>query len=372
MPRNGAGVYTLAVNPIGTTGAVISLANFTSEFNDLATALTGSIAANGETTITGTLKGFASASPCYAFAGDLTSGFGSPGAGTYNLLSSGSTIIQYTASGASITGTLAVSGNTTVGGTMTITGQLTLSTGLLGTITTTGSTVAFLGYEAISTEAAAAAGPIVSVYRNSASPAASDFIGAFDFNGRNTTPAKVTYARLGAQITDATAGTEDVSVALQIVVAGALTAAWTASVTGLAVIGNVTATGLMTATSLTVNSVSAGGLGFAAGGGAGGIVTQQTNKSTSVSLTAMTGAITMNNAALGPATSVVFTCNNSAMTAADVVIVNIKSGATANSYTVGIDATAAGSFNVILRNISAGSLSEAVVLSFVIIKGAVT
>lgn len=214
MPRNGSGTYTLAVNPIGVTGQVISLANFTSEFNDLATALTGSLASNGETTITGQLKGSASSSPCYAFAGDLTSGLASPGAGTYNLMASGANVISYTPTGVTITGTLSI------------------SVGFTTTVTCTGSTVGFIGFESISTEAAAAAGPIISTYRNSASPAASDFIGAYDFYAQNSTPAKKLYARIGAQITDATAATEDAIVYFQSIVAGALTTFLTTDTTG--------------------------------------------------------------------------------------------------------------------------------------------
>ncbi len=226
MPRNGNGTYTLAVNPIGVTGQVISLANFTSEFNDLATAMTGSIAANGETTITGTLKGFASSSPCYAFSGDLTSGFGSPGAGTYNLAASGTNVISYTPTGVTITGTMSISG------------ALTLTAGFTSTVTTTGSTVAFLGFEAISTEAAAAAGPIISVYRNSASPATSDFLGAYDFYGQNTTPAKKLYSRIVSQITDATAASEDADLLLQTIVAGTLTTIVTGTTAGIKVLAN--------------------------------------------------------------------------------------------------------------------------------------
>ena len=53
---------------------------------------------------------------------------------------------------------------------------------------------------------------------------------------------------------------------------------------------------------------------------------------------------------------------------ADVVIVNIKSGATANSYVVTVGAVAASSCLLELRNTSGGPLSEAVVLSFAVLK----
>lgn len=109
-----------------------------------------------------------------------------------------------------------------------------------------------------------------------------------------------------------------------------------------------------------------GGIGYATG--AGGAVTQATSKSTGVTLDKASGAITMNGAALASATSVGFTLTNSLIAATDVVLVSIKSGATANSYLVAVDAVAAGSCRISVRNISAGSLSEALVLNFAVVK----
>lgn len=105
------------------------------------------------------------------------------------------------------------------------------------------------------------------------------------------------------------------------------------------------------------------------GTGAGGTVTQQTSKSTAVTLNKLCGTITMNGAALNAGVEVAFTVNNSLVAATDIPVVCIKSGATAASYLVCVDAVAAGSFSVCLSNASAGNLSEAVVLSFAIIKG---
>jgi len=55
--------------------------------------------------------------------------------------------------------------------------------------------------------------------------------------------------------------------------------------------------------------------------------------------------------------------------ATDVVLVSIKSGATANSYTVTVGAVGSGSCVIELRNTTGGSLGEAVVLNFAVIKG---
>lgn len=109
-----------------------------------------------------------------------------------------------------------------------------------------------------------------------------------------------------------------------------------------------------------------GGLGY--GTGAGGTVTQATSKSTGVTLNKVCGQITMNNAALAAGASVSFTVTNSAVAATDLVAVAIASGATPNSYTVTVSAVAAGSFNIMVHNVSGGSLSEAIVISFAIVK----
>ena len=54
--------------------------------------------------------------------------------------------------------------------------------------------------------------------------------------------------------------------------------------------------------------------------------------------------------------------------ATDVVYVCISSGATAGAYNVQVDAVAAGSCRISVGNMSAGPLSEAIVLNYVVIK----
>lgn len=114
-------------------------------------------------------------------------------------------------------------------------------------------------------------------------------------------------------------------------------------------------------------AAAVGGIGYATG--AGGAVTQATSKSTGVTLNAYSGTITMNGAALNATTSVAFLLTNSCIAATDVLIVNLKSGNTANSYFVSVDAVSAGSASISVRNYTAGNLSEAIVLQFAVIKG---
>lgn len=114
-----------------------------------------------------------------------------------------------------------------------------------------------------------------------------------------------------------------------------------------------------------------GGLGIAAGQGAGGTVTQLTSKSTGVTLNKVCGQITTNNAALSALTIVSFTVTCANVAANDVIIMNHQSGGTGGAYTITPQA-AAGSFTVNLRNNTAGILSEALVLSYQIIKSTIT
>jgi len=100
-----------------------------------------------------------------------------------------------------------------------------------------------------------------------------------------------------------------------------------------------------------------------------GTVTQATSKSTGVTLSKSAGRITMNNAELAANTAVSFTLTNTVISANDAIIVNVSGGATAAAYTVYISSMTAGSAVVTLRNLTAGALSEAVIINFAILHG---
>ena len=102
--------------------------------------------------------------------------------------------------------------------------------------------------------------------------------------------------------------------------------------------------------------------------GDGGTVTQGTSKATAVTLNTKTGQITMNAAALAAATIVSFTLNDTEIAATDQIVVTHHSGGTIGAYTLNGRATGAGTAQITVRNNTAGSLSEALVLKFSIIK----
>lgn len=99
-----------------------------------------------------------------------------------------------------------------------------------------------------------------------------------------------------------------------------------------------------------------------------GTVTQLTSKSTAVTLNKSAGVITMNNASLATATNATFTLNNSFISANDTVVLTISGGQTTpGSYNVFANALGTGTVSITLRNISGGTLSEAVVINFALI-----
>lgn len=127
---------------------------------------------------------------------------------------------------------------------------------------------------------------------------------------------------------------------------------------------NVVGVGAFTSTSL----LNAGDLDMTDGG----TVTQATSKSTGVTLNTHSGQITMNGAALAAGVEITFTITNSTVAATDVVIANHGSAGTAAAYTVEAHTLGAGSFQITVSNVSAGSLSEAIVINFVVIGGSAT
>lgn len=117
-------------------------------------------------------------------------------------------------------------------------------------------------------------------------------------------------------------------------------------------------------------NVDTASFGFSAG--AGGTATQNTDKSTGVTLNKPSGQITMNAASLAANTAVSFTLTNNKITSNDLVDVEIKSGAaTGGSYLVQCDQKATGSCRISVRNLTGGALAEALVLQFEVRKGAI-
>lgn len=103
--------------------------------------------------------------------------------------------------------------------------------------------------------------------------------------------------------------------------------------------------------------------------GAGGSVTQATSKSTQVVLHKPTGKITMHNGALLANTSVTFAILNNKVTNQSVVALSVTGGISSTNNYIFQTYTSSGAIQVMVRNISVGSLSEAIEFMFVVIGG---
>lgn len=97
-------------------------------------------------------------------------------------------------------------------------------------------------------------------------------------------------------------------------------------------------------------------------------VTQATSKATGVTLSRQRGQVVMNAAALAAGAEVSFTLTNTQFLADDSVNVWVKGGASDTaSYRVRVSGSTAGQRKITLTNVTAGSLSEAVVIGFAVV-----
>lgn len=135
------------------------------------------------------------------------------------------------------------------------------------------------------------------------------------------------------------------------------------STTANVVANNVLATG-----SITSNSATAG-IGYRTG--AGNTVTQNASKTDPVTINAVTGEITMSAAQLGGDTTVSFTMTNSAIANTDVIILNQVSDANIGVYSFNGKCNS-GNALISVHNMTNNNRSDAIVIRFAVIRGAIT
>ncbi|MBM3654719.1 MAG: hypothetical protein FJX06_18225, partial [Alphaproteobacteria bacterium] len=127
---------------------------------------------------------------------------------------------------------------------------------------------------------------------------------------------------------------------------------WSSTAQGAKLVWSATANGSATSSdywTLDHNGSFTGTGAFGYATGAGGTVTQSASKATGVTLSKLSGDITLNNAALAPATIVSFVLTNSLIGATDVLILNHVSGGTLGAYALNARC-AAGSATIDVRN----------------------
>jgi hypothetical protein len=110
MARNGSGTYT--VPNAFVAGTTITAADHNENWSDAANELTNSVAADGQTTLTGPLK-FPNGSvslPAWTFGSDTNTGGYRIGADNLGFAVGGAKVVDISASGVAVTGTLTPSG----------------------------------------------------------------------------------------------------------------------------------------------------------------------------------------------------------------------------------------------------------------------
>ena len=120
------------------------------------------------------------------------------------------------------------------------------------------------------------------------------------------------------------------------------------------------------ASTSSITSSATAGIGYATG--AGGSVTQLTDKTTAVTLNTICGQITMASESVGAGARRTFTVNDSAVAATDGVVVGFVATGTPGQYAIWVSAMGTGSFSITIKNDTSGALNEQPVLWFVVIK----
>lgn len=407
MARNGTGTYSLpAGNPV-VTGTTISSTVHNTTLTDIASAITGSIAANGETPITANIPmhsfkftGLAAGSgagdsvryeqfasppaiggtaPAAISCTTLTSSYTNT-ASTYQASISGSMTFDSASiaaqqinttltGGASTTNARGLLLNTTFTPTANATianvyNQFSLNSGVSPTNVYAQANIAILG-------AAALGGTVTNYYGQTCS---------FSPNASATTNITNWYSYHTSNIANGTAMTVTNAYGFVGAIASG-SGRWNCYMSGTANnafagnvrFGGVTAptvavdvTGAVLATTSIKSSGATSGIGYATG--AGGTVTQLTDKSTLVTLNKACGKITTHNANLNAGASVAFLVANSTIEATDVIVVNITSATIGVKYRLDYGVHSAGNAYVNITNVTAGNLAEAIDLNFAVFK----
>lgn len=120
---------------------------------------------------------------------------------------------------------------------------------------------------------------------------------------------------------------------------------------------------------ITSSAPTGGGIGYATG--AGGAVTQGTDRVTGVTLSKLSGAITTHNASLAAEASAAFVVTNTTVAIGDVIVLSMRSGNTNLQTGVHVSIVTAGTFTITVTNhtTAAGAAETgAIIINFAVIK----
>lgn len=190
-----------------------------------------------------------------------------------------------------------------------------------------------------------------------------DQLGSFNFNGAST--AALTYGPASRMTSFATENWSSSAGGTKVVVS--TTPNTTQTLTDVATFdqdGSLLVTGGVTSSGPTGK-----GIGYSTG--AGGAVTQATNRTTGVTLSKLAGQITTNNASLAAETAAAFVVTNTAVAIGDVPVLAIQSGSNGGNTTVSVTTVTNGSFTITVANQNAsGGTAEtgAIIINYAVIK----
>lgn len=143
----------------------------------------------------------------------------------------------------------------------------------------------------------------------------------------------------------------------------------TATLAGTETLSNKTVTGTSVAVTAGLTSSGATGAGIGYATGAGGAVSQATNRTTAVTVNTLSGAITTQATSLPAQTSAAFTVTNSTVAVGDVVVLSVRSGPTGLKTICTVTTVAAGSFQINMFNTDASVADTgAAIINFAVIK----
>lgn len=224
MPYSGSGVFTI-INTF-VPGTVILSSAVNQNYSDIATGLSTAILKDGTQILTANIP----------MAGFKLTGLAA-GSNPNDSVRFNQIIVP--SSPNTWSGAQTFNGNNIYGGTSAFNGNVTLgasAAAIFGSTATFNSTSSFTGAATfslttagtspitiVSTDAGAAAGPLLTITRNSASPANSDVLGSILFTGNNASAAAKTYGSIKTTITDVTAGSEDATLTIGTIIAGTVT-----------------------------------------------------------------------------------------------------------------------------------------------------
>lgn len=174
--------------------------------------------------------------------------------------------------------------------------------------------------------------------------------------------------RAGIDVLVVTANTLNVTMAGALAIAGALSGVTTLAMAGaLSGATAITATSVAVTAGLTSSGATGAGIGYAAG--AGGTVSQLTDRSTGVTLNTLSGTITGQATSLAAGASASFVVTNSTVAIGDTVSLSVRSGPTASTSVFTVSGVATGSFTIRASNTALVTADTgAPVLNFAIIK----